>query len=119
MRWPARKFEAFYSAFIKRQLVEELRERKEKIAAALYANTNWDGKENSPKRDNMIKSLQEQLQSEIEIIYGDGPESQDEIDWEDPFWSAVPRSSDEDVQAEAQRYQEGVEQGVEVEIDQA
>lgn len=67
LAWPWKRFEKFYEAFAKRQIAEELTQRKLLLISAFYANTNYDNPE--VNRDDMIRKLEEQFADLINNIY--------------------------------------------------
>lgn len=69
MGWPWLRVEKFYEAHLKRMVVEELQKRKIAMMTALYANTNFDGSENSSKREQALQRMEEQFQEAIRNLY--------------------------------------------------
>lgn len=67
LAWPWKRFEKFYEAFAKRQISEELVQRKLLLISAFYANTNYDNPE--VNRDDMIQKLEQQFAELIDNIY--------------------------------------------------
>lgn len=64
------------------------------MSAAFWANTNLDSKENEGVRGRMIDELtsnvEEKFASTLAMIYGaKDPNAIDEIDMDDPFYSAI------------------------------
>lgn len=84
--WHWRKFEAFYDAFAKRQIIEGLEARKNSIISGLYGNGNMEG-------DALKKSLDEvenNFQNAVEMIYrGEDDSGLDQDTADSPFFSAM------------------------------
>lgn len=102
LQWPWRRFEAFYSAFVKRRVVESLERRKEAMVQALWANSNYDDDKGS--RQNAIQEIEESFTGAIESI--DNPQQETEIDKSDPFFAPSFKALDalevpEDMKVEA------------------
>jgi hypothetical protein len=91
--WPWRRFEAFYEAHQKRQIIDELTTRKIAMINALYSNSNYDGQENNEKRDRIIQTLEDQFNESVAILYGvkQTAKDKDEIDENNPFFQAMKR----------------------------
>jgi hypothetical protein len=91
LEWPALRFERFYEAYMKRQVSEELTQRKLMMINALYSNSNYDG-ENSKIRDQVIERLEDQFTAAIRAMYaGKTDSSEEEIDKNNPFFGAMER----------------------------
>ena len=67
LSWPWKRFEKFYEAFAKRQIAEELTQRKLLLISAFYANTNYDSAE--AKRDEVVRGIEQQFAGLIDNIY--------------------------------------------------
>lgn len=67
LNWPWKRFEKFYEAFAKRQIAEELTQRKLLVISAFYANTNYDSKE--ANREDTISKIEKQFSALIDSIY--------------------------------------------------
>jgi len=88
LRWPAKRFERFYKAFVQRKLAEELKQRKLDMINAIHSNPNMDGdKIDKPEE---TRKIEEAFDEAIESIYRDGP-VEPEIDKSNPFWGAIDR----------------------------
>jgi hypothetical protein len=84
--WPWQKFEAFFDAFAKRQIIDGLEARRNAIIAGLYGNGNMEN-------EALKKSLDEienNFQHAIEVIYGEEEDSDLDQEIKDsPFFSAM------------------------------
>lgn len=89
--WPASKFEAFYDAFSRRKVAEELTLRRAVEIAAVWGNTNMDQKDNPELREKFQKGIEERFTNAIASLYGGGPEPEPEVDEDDPFFQAMER----------------------------
>lgn len=67
LSWPWKRFEKFYEAFAKRQIAEELTQRKLLIISSFYANTNYDNPE--ANRDQIIRGIEDNFKGLIDSIY--------------------------------------------------
>lgn len=69
------------------------------MIAGVWANGNYDPQKEGAQgaRNEILQSIEESFSKAIKEIY-DGPQSGDQIDWEDPFFAAVkaPRIRTED-----------------------
>lgn len=79
---------------VKRELVEELTQRKIGMIGALWSNSNYDGQENSELRQSAIAELESNFDRAVDAIYGFEPEDEN-VDWDDPFLAPVRRKMDE------------------------
>jgi hypothetical protein len=87
----ARRFQSFYSAFVKRKAAEELEQTRLALTAGIWANSNYDTEKGDP-RGEFIQGVQDSVEEKIATIYGVAPEEdQFEIDESDPFWAAMYR----------------------------
>ena len=91
MKWPAKRVEGIYKAIIIREAVQSIEQQRRDMIAACYANPNWDGKENSEKRNEYIKSLNEHFNNAITSIYNPQREVEQDVDWSNPFYAAHKR----------------------------
>ena len=82
--WPWRRFEAFYTAFIKRQVVESLERRKDQMVSALWANEGFNDDKGS--RLNAINEIEGHYAEAIQNIMGNRHEVEKEIDPDNPFF---------------------------------
>ncbi len=81
-----------YTAFLKREIVEELKQRKLMLISALYANSAMsESDEGTKARDAAIVNLEERFQENVESIYKTVAEVKAEQDAikEDPFFAAM------------------------------
>jgi len=85
LNWPWRRFEAFYAAFMKRVAIERIEERKDKMIAALWSNSNYDDDKGS--RQNAIREIEGNFSAAVAEIQGGIVE--DEIDENDPFFAPL------------------------------
>jgi hypothetical protein len=61
------------------------------MIAASYSNPNWDGKENSEKRQEYLREINRHFNDAITALYHpDGPKELD-VDWSNPFFAAHKR----------------------------
>ena len=78
---------------LKRELVDELRARKNSMISSLWANPSWDGEE--ADRPGVIEQIEEDFDRAVSQVYGSPVEDDgEEIDWEDPFFAAAKRGMD-------------------------
>ena len=89
--WPASRFEAFYDAFARRKVADELNTRRSLEIAATWANTNLDSSDNKDARQNWQESIDRGFSIAIAKLYGDAIEDEDEIDKDDPFFAAMEK----------------------------
>lgn len=59
------------------------------MIAALFSNPNWDDEKSH--REERIKTLNEQYDEAITLVYYPELREGEEIDWDNPFWSAAKR----------------------------
>lgn len=76
---------------MKRQLIESLETRKDRMIAALWSNSNWDDDKGS--RKDAIEEIEENFEEATEmILLGIGPQEEEvEIDEDNPFFAAAKR----------------------------
>lgn len=77
---------------LKRELVDELRQRKNAMIASLWANPSWDGEE--ADRPGVIEQIEEDFDGAVAQVYGAPGQDEEDIDWEDPFFAAAKRGLD-------------------------
>lgn len=91
LSWPWKRFEKFYEAFAKRQIAEELTQRKLLLISAFYSNSNYDAEE--VNREDMVRKLESDFSDLIANIYApviDVGRGSNEPDLEDtPFFKAM------------------------------
>ena len=92
--WPWRRFERFYEAFIKRQVIETLEIRKNQMIAALYSNSNWD--DDKGTRKSAIEELEANFEEAVSIIHHGQDELEDdvEISEDNPFFASTRKAMD-------------------------
>lgn len=88
--WPASRFEAFYAAFARRKVADELSQRRSLEIAALWGNPNLDTEDDPRLRQKIMQEVDEQISRAIARLYGAEVED-DEPDMDDPFWQAAER----------------------------
>jgi hypothetical protein len=76
LHWPWRRFEAFYTAFVKRQVVETLESRKNDMVMALWSNEGFNAE---GVRTEAIGEIEAHYKEAIDQITGVAPE-EEEID---------------------------------------
>ena len=86
LNWPWRRFEAFYAAFQKRLVVERLEERKDKMVAALWANSNYD--DDKGTRQKAIEEIEGNFNAAVDEIISGVPRDE-KIDKDDPFFAPL------------------------------
>lgn len=74
-----------YEAFCKRQMVEELKQRKLMLIQALYSNSNYDDPE--ARRGDKIREIEETFKDMVESIYR--PHHLETSVEDDPFYAAM------------------------------
>lgn len=90
--WPWKRFERFYEAAKKRDLVETLERRKDGMISALWSNSNYDDEKNT--RQNAIADIEERCEEAVEIILtGIDPSEvpEEEVDDQYGFFAAGER----------------------------
>lgn len=61
------------------------------MVAALFSNPNWDDEKND--RGKRLEELEENFKKAVELVYAPEKQKQvEEIDWDNPFWSAARRA---------------------------
>jgi hypothetical protein len=91
LRWPAKRVEGVYKAIITREAVESVERQRSDMIAACYSNPNWDGKDNSQKREDYLRDLNRHFNDAITSIYFPGGQKAQQIDWSNPFFAAHRR----------------------------
>ena len=93
LQWPWRRFEAFYAAFIKRQVIEAMERRKDDMISALWSNEGFNDDKGS--RAAAITEIEESYQSALDMLHSGGDEQEEEIDPDNPFFSSTMRKMKE------------------------
>lgn len=92
MRWPWLRFEKFYEAHLKRKIIEELTQRKIVMIGALYSNTNYDGKDNHEKREQIIQRIEDNFSETVKKLYNKEyakkQEEEEDVLEANPFFAA-------------------------------
>jgi hypothetical protein len=91
--WPASKFEAFYSAYARRKIADELSLKRAFEVAAMWGNPNMDSEKDTELRTKIQNVVDESYSVAIQSLYEtieDTKESRD-YDEDDPFWKAMER----------------------------
>jgi hypothetical protein len=88
LEWPWRRFEVFYSAFMKRHVVETLERRKEGMIHALWANDGFN--DNKGTRQNAIQEIEANFEEAKNAVLGLLPEEA-EIDKDNPFFAQMEK----------------------------
>lgn len=74
-------------------VIEGMEKRKIAMLTALYANTNFDGKENSDKREQIIQRMEEDFQKAVADLYKSKRQILEEAEEEslenDPFFKPM------------------------------
>lgn len=87
--WPATKFLALYTAYVKRKVADDLSHRRSLEMAALWGNPNLDQeKEYRPKQ---MEAIDHSYSLAIARLYDEIDDEEEEIDKDDPFWQAMER----------------------------
>lgn len=86
LNWPWRRFEAFYNAFQKRLTVERLEERKDRMVASLWANSNYD--DDKGTRQKAIEEIEGNFNAAVDEIVSGAPKDET-IDKDDPFFAPL------------------------------
>jgi hypothetical protein len=79
---------------VKRQAASGIENQKQQMVSAIFANPNWDNKEND--RAGKLKELEASYNRAIELVYHPerAKEQEQEIDWDNPFWKAERRAQE-------------------------
>ena len=83
--------EGIYKVIIQREVRESIEQQRRDMIAACYANPNWDGKENSDKRSQYLKDINDHFNQAISAIYAPPEARQQDVDWDNPFYAAHRR----------------------------
>lgn len=86
--WPWKRFEAFYTAFVKRNVIETLERRKEGMIHALWANEGFN--DDKGTRQNAIQEIEANFEEAVKSILG-GSVEEEEIDKENPFFAQMEK----------------------------
>jgi hypothetical protein len=90
--WPSSKFEAFYGAYARRKVADELSQKRALEVAAVWGNPNLDTEKDPRLRQKIQEQIDAAYSTAIAGLYGDLPEQNiDQIDTDDPFWQAAER----------------------------
>jgi hypothetical protein len=97
MDWPWKRFERFYQAFMRRQLIENLERRKDMMIAALWSNSGFEGNEGGQARNRAIADIESNYEEAVyAILSGVKPgEAEEEVDEQNPFWQAAKKGQEE------------------------
>lgn len=89
--WPATKFEAFYTAFAKRKIADELTLRRSLEQAAMWGNMNYDSEKDEELRQKLQSAIDTGFSKAIAKLYGeeDEEDKEVEIDPDDPWFKAM------------------------------
>jgi hypothetical protein len=77
---------------VKRQAADGIERQKQQMVSAIFANPNWDNKDND--RAGKLKELEASYNRAIELVYHPerAKEQEHQIDWNNPFWQAEKRA---------------------------
>lgn len=79
---------------VRREIEQELNQRKIAMTSALWANSAWDESEKAD-RSQALKNIEDSFDRAILMVYGEIDEEQEEIDFEnDPFFSPAKKMMD-------------------------
>ncbi len=67
LKWPWKRFEAFYISFLKRRAVFELEERKLALTTGIWANDGFNDEKGT--RSQALDQLDEQFKEAARIVY--------------------------------------------------
>lgn len=95
-----------YEAHVKARAVEEMRQQRDQMIAAYYANPTWDEKDNREKRDENIRQLREQFTEAQRFMYAADEQRSDGFE-EDPLFAPLARQRRLEAQARPQMPNEG------------
>lgn len=103
MRWPWRRFEAFYRRHVIERTIEKMERQRDQMIAAYYSNPVWDEKENRERREHLIKVIYDQHNAAISWLEaGDVPdqEKQQKDEWgDDPLFDPLRKQLRREAQA--------------------
>jgi hypothetical protein len=74
MRWPWRRFEAFFDRHLRREARRAIEAQRDRLIAAINANPTWDEKSNQELRKKRLEDIIESSRAAIEGIYSDDVE---------------------------------------------
>jgi hypothetical protein len=89
--WPSTKFEAFYAAYAKRKIADELSNKRNLEIAALAGNPNLDSEKDTQLRQKQADAIDEAFSNALAKLYGAEFEDAYEVDPDDPFFQAMER----------------------------
>jgi hypothetical protein len=90
--WPTTKFLAFYEAYARRKVADELSLKRSLEMSAIWGNSNYDTEKDPQLRAKLQTEIDKAYTTAIAGLYGDLPQQQEnEIDEDDPFWQAQKR----------------------------
>jgi hypothetical protein len=90
--WPSSKFEAFYAAYTRRKVADELSEKRALEIAAVWGNPNLDTEKDPRLRQKIQEQIDSAYSTAIAGLYDELPEQNaDQIDTDDPFWAAAQK----------------------------
>jgi hypothetical protein len=85
LKWPWRRFEAFYEAHAKRLAVKQAVDHRNAMVTGLWANSNLD--DGKDTRKQFLTEIDNSLDETLATIYG---KKEPEIDFNtDPFFAAM------------------------------
>lgn len=95
--WPASKFEAFYGAYTKRKMADELMLRRALEMAAMWGNMNYDSQDDKEVRQKLQDAVDQGFSKAIARLYGEiFPEDEEAaINPDDPWFKAIDRGMKE------------------------
>lgn len=101
IHWPWKRFELAYSSMVKREIVEELTQRKFAVISGIYANNSFE-KDEKADRSEVIEEIEYNFKKTVAMVYGDLKEEEEsELEGEymayseeNPFFAAGKRAMD-------------------------
>lgn len=98
-----------YSAFVRREILEEMKDRKNSIIAALWANTNYDAQ--PEKREARVRELENHFEAAYDRLHG-GKEEQitDQEIADNPFFAAMKVPGEDLMDTTPEEAREAVEE---------
>lgn len=95
LEWPYRRFIKAFSAWQRRNAVDEIEKRKNLHVSSLYANSNWDDERNN--REEQIENLERYYETLKDIVWNpnqvqDENREMQEMESADPFLAAGKRN---------------------------
>jgi hypothetical protein len=93
LRWPGEQLQTIYKQIIIREARASLEAQRRDMISACYSNPNWDGKDNSEKRKEYLRELNQHFdQASRALTDPQGKQAQEsDVDWENPFFAAHKR----------------------------